>query len=479
MLAHGIRSYHRPTRLEEALSMAAQGMTPLAGGTRLFATDRELPNVLDLWGLELDGLSLDDSDLVLGAITTLQDVLDSSTAWTATAGLLPEACRAHSASRMLRGMATVGGEAAHAAHDSEVAAALLALNAVFVVKRPAETLEIPAIRFLRDPREDLAGGGLLTSIFIPGAPGGAALERVAVLPSAPSLVTVAVALSLSGGKCSRARIAVSGLLGPPARVTEAEDRIELTAASDADVEECAQLVSRAVFRDDAHAPAEYRGRAARVLALRALRRAVAMARVGRPLQPPRAWRALRERVPAALPYFTSGRMDLTVNGAALHPDVEARTTLLDLLRRLGYWGVKHGCETGECGACAVLLDGRPVSTCLTLALRAAGRQVLTVEGLGTTERLHPIQSAFVDSGAIQCGYCTPAMELCAKALLDSVPDPSEAEARDALAGCLCRCTGYVKPVQAVLAAAGELARREQSAIGDPQAVTIADEDETA
>jgi putative selenate reductase molybdopterin-binding subunit len=178
-----------------------------------------------------------------------------------------------------------------------------------------------------------------------------------------------------------------------------------------------------------------------------------MARAGRPLAPPRPWRALPERVPTALPYFTSGRMDLTVNGTHLHPDVEARTTLLDLLRRLGYWGVKHGCETGECGACAVLIDGRPVNSCLTLAQRVAGRQVLTVEGLGTPERLHPVQAAFVDSGAIQCGYCTPAMELCAKALLDNVAEPSEAEVRDALAGCLCRCTGYVKPVQAVLQAA--------------------------
>jgi putative selenate reductase molybdopterin-binding subunit len=118
--------------------------------------------------------------------------------------------------------------------------------------------------------------------------------------------------------------------------------------------------------------------------------------------------------------------------------------------------VKHGCETGECGACAVLLDGRPVSACMTLALRAQGRSVLTVEGLGSAERLHPIQSAFVETGAIQCGFCTPAMELCAKSLLDAIPDPSEAEVRDALAGCLCRCTGYVKPVEAVLRAARQL-----------------------
>jgi aerobic-type carbon monoxide dehydrogenase small subunit (CoxS/CutS family) len=101
----------------------------------------------------------------------------------------------------------------------------------------------------------------------------------------------------------------------------------------------------------------------------------------------------------------------------------------------------------------VLLDGRPVCSCLTLALRAEGRHVETVEGLGTPDALHPVQQAFVDTGAIQCGYCTPAMELCAKALIDAVPKPTEADARDALAGCLCRCTGYVKPVEAVMRAA--------------------------
>jgi putative selenate reductase molybdopterin-binding subunit len=145
---------------------------------------------------------------------------------------------------------------------------------------------------------------------------------------------------------------------------------------------------------------------------------------------------------------------MTVNGQARRPEAEARTTLLDLLRREGFWGVKHGCETGECGACTVLLDGRPIVSCLTLAVRAQGRAVQTVEGLGTPDALHPVQQAFVDTGAVQCGYCTPAMELCAKALLDAVPDPTDAEIRDALSGCLCRCTGYVKPVEAVRRAAG-------------------------
>jgi aerobic-type carbon monoxide dehydrogenase small subunit (CoxS/CutS family)/CO/xanthine dehydrogenase FAD-binding subunit len=458
MLARGIRSYHRPGRIDEALRLAAQGVTPLAGGTRLLAREADVPNVLDLAALDLAGVRVEDGDLVLGALVTLQDVIDSPLSWGATAGLLPLACRSHSASPLIRGMATLGGEAIHAAPDSDVAAALLALNAVFVVAGPEEPLEIPALRFLKGAREDLAGGGLLTSIVVPGAPDGAALERVAVLPSAPSLFSVAAAVAFSGETVGRARLAFTGLSGPPARVPEAETRLEGGAGDEASLERCVdQALKRLSFRDDAHAPAAYRRRVARPMTLRALRLALARARARKPGEAPRPRAPRPHHTPTpTLPYFTSGRIDVNVNGDARRPSAEARTTLLELLRREGYWGVKHGCETGECGACAVLLDGRPVSACMTLALRAQGRSVLTVEGLGSAERLHPIQSAFVETGAIQCGFCTPAMELCAKSLLDAIPDPSEAEVRDALAGCLCRCTGYVKPVEAVLRAARQL-----------------------
>src|SRR5262249_6747034 len=241
----------------------------------------------------------------------------------------------------------------------------------------------------------------------------------------------------------------------PARVLEAESRLEGTAADSQALERCVeQVVVRAPFRSDAHASAAYRKDVAATLTLRALRRALDRARTHEPLVVPRARPAPARRAPTtSLPYFTSGRVELTVNGTIVRTDAEARTTLLELLRGLGYRGTKHGCETGECGACVVLLDGRPVNSCLTLALRAHGRSVQTIEGLGTPDALDPVQAAFVESGAIQCGYCTPAMELCARALLDAFAEPSEEEVRDALAGCLCRCTGYVKPVQAVLKAA--------------------------
>jgi aerobic-type carbon monoxide dehydrogenase small subunit (CoxS/CutS family)/CO/xanthine dehydrogenase FAD-binding subunit len=454
MLARGIRSYHRPTRLEEALNLARQGVVPLAGGTRLFATLRDVPNVLDLAALGLAKVELVDGDLRLGAMVTLQDLIESPAVHAATAGLLPAAARAHSASRMIRGMATVGGEAVHGAHDSEVVAALLALNAIFEVALPTGPLESPALRFLRDPAEDLGKGGLLTSLMIPGVPEGTALERVAVLPSAPALVAVAVTISFAGEKCARARIAITGLRTRPARIPEAEARVEGSTGDAAALQRCLeQIAMRAPFRDDAHAPASYRKEVALVLARRGLERAIAQARGAPKPAPPRPRPPLPPRRPTELPYFTSGMVEVWINGERRKAGAEARTTLLDLLRAEGLHGVKHGCETGECGACTVLVDGRPVCSCLTLALRAEGRHVDTIEGMGTPDALHPVQQAFVDTGAVQCGYCTPAMALCAKALLDAVPRPTEEEARDALAGCLCRCTGYVKPVEAVLRAA--------------------------
>ncbi len=154
------------------MDLAARGAIPLAGGTRLLATSREVPNVLDLFALGLGGIGIEEGDLVLGATTTLQETIDSPLAYDATGNLLPAACRAQSASRAIRTMATLGGESVHGAHDSEVVAALLALNAVYVVAHPKEVRESPALRFLRDPAGDLDGGGLVQTIIIPGAPWG-------------------------------------------------------------------------------------------------------------------------------------------------------------------------------------------------------------------------------------------------------------------------------------------------------------------
>ena len=150
------------------------------------------------------------------------------------------------------------------------------------------------------------------------------------------------------------------------------------------------------------------------------------------------------------------KITLTINGFRREVEIAPDEKLLDLLRREGYLGVKEGCGRGECGACTVILDGRAVKSCITFAAQVDGRSVVTVEGIGRPGRLHPIQEAILDHGAVQCGYCTAGIICSAKALLDKNPDPSEEEVRQAIKGNLCRCTGYEKYVAAILDAAGRI-----------------------
>ncbi len=149
-------------------------------------------------------------------------------------------------------------------------------------------------------------------------------------------------------------------------------------------------------------------------------------------------------------------LHLRVNSQDYEVYVPVHKTLLEVLREdLNLTGTKHGCELGECGACTVLVDGEPVLSCLTLPIELQGREITTVEGLANSGRLHPLQEAFAELGAAQCGYCTPGMLMTAKALLAQNPNPSREEIRDALAGNLCRCTGYNKIYEAVEHAASK------------------------
>ncbi len=147
---------------------------------------------------------------------------------------------------------------------------------------------------------------------------------------------------------------------------------------------------------------------------------------------------------------------LTLNGAARRLDVEDQVLLIEMIRSLGLVGTKLSCDIQVCGACTVLLDGRPVSSCTTLAIEADGRSVETIEGLAEGTTLHPLQEAFIDEFAFQCGYCTPGMLISAKALLAARADPDAAEVRHWMEGNICRCTGYQTIVDAVLAAAQKM-----------------------
>jgi len=147
---------------------------------------------------------------------------------------------------------------------------------------------------------------------------------------------------------------------------------------------------------------------------------------------------------------TKKTITVTVNGAEHTLDIPPDRMLLDMLREdLGFTGTKRGCGNGECGACSVLMDGKLLNSCLIPALKANGSEILTVEGLAEGDKLHPIQRAFLEKGAVQCGFCTPGMLLAAKSLLDENPNPSIDEIKLAISGNLCRCTGYIKIIEAI------------------------------
>ncbi len=150
-------------------------------------------------------------------------------------------------------------------------------------------------------------------------------------------------------------------------------------------------------------------------------------------------------------------ISFTVNGNSVETEAPAHTSLLYLLRDLGFTEVKNGCEAGDCGACTILLDGVAVNACCALGVQANGQEITTVKGIGTVENLHPIQEKFIEHGGIQCGFCTPGMIVAAKALLDANPKPTRDEIKVGIAGNLCRCTGYVKIIDSIEAAAAVMA----------------------
>ncbi len=154
---------------------------------------------------------------------------------------------------------------------------------------------------------------------------------------------------------------------------------------------------------------------------------------------------------------------LNVNRVNYKIEVEPQRTLVEVLREtLGLTGTKKSCNEGECGACTVLMDRKPVASCLVLAVDAQGKEILTIEGLSEGEKLHPVQEAFLKHGAIQCGFCTPGMVMSAKALLDENPSPTPAEVRRAISGNLCRCTGYQQIVDSILAASSAMPPRREA-----------------
>ncbi|HMN28222.1 MAG TPA: 2Fe-2S iron-sulfur cluster-binding protein, partial [Caldilineaceae bacterium] len=274
-----------------------------------------------------------------------------------------------------------------------------------------------------------------------------------------SVLNVAVVVHYRGGAerlVKEARISLGAVAPTVIRAKPAEAVLQGKPLNEAAILESARLAAQSTTPiDDIRGSADYRRAMAETLVARALQQiASGQSRAGWPVRPVLLWGVTDGKWPVATPSpFTIHNSPFTiVNGQPL--TLAGGKTLLDSLRGAGLVGVKEGCAEGECGACTVFLDGMAIMACVTPAERAVGSEVVTVEGLRQGEPLHRVQEALVQSGGVQCGYCTPGFVMSAAKLLEERPHPTRAEAEEALTGNLCRCTGYRKILDAVVAAGG-------------------------
>jgi xanthine dehydrogenase iron-sulfur cluster and FAD-binding subunit A len=422
----------------------------------------------------LDSLEIDGGGLLhIGPMTALRSVELSPLVrdgWP----LLWDATR-QIASVQVKTTGTLVGNLCVATPASDIAPALCALGGVVHLVGPggAQTVAIEDF-FVPDCCSILAPDQIVAEITVPPLrPGaGAAFKKLAHTKACIAKVNVAALVERQGDVCRAARIALGAVASTTVRARAAEDLLEGAAVTPDLLASAATLALEAASPiSDLRSTAEYRRDMVGVLTRRALtqawERSGSLAGVSGQ-DGPATPAQVQEAGTAARPEATSRKEATTfiVNGRKYEESVPANMTLLELLRdHLGLTGTKRGCSaSGNCGACTVLIDGKPTLSCLTLARTVRGRQILTVEGLSRQGRLHPLQRAFLDVGAVQCGFCTPGMLLSAKALLDVNPSPTRDEVRQALAGNLCRCTGYVKILDAVLAAAA-VVRSEEGAQG--------------
>ncbi len=460
-----VRSYRIPTSLDEALELLSDDSAALVAGAtmRPFKLPPRVKTLVDVTRCGLEGLRVEGQLFRVGATTRAAELAAREELDGLGTGVLREAAAAV-APLAVRNQATVGGNLVGLLSWSDLPVALLALKARVTAARAGGKERVLSVEELlaQHPRKVLAPGEVVTSVDVerpPARTGGAFLKEAATSVDV-AWVDVAAVLTVRDGVCREARIAVGAVRPRPFRAEAAEAALSGVELS----EEACAAAGRAAAEEahvgaDLRASPEYRRRLVGVLVKRAVRTAWRRATGEETYAAPR--RTLPDPWTTEAPGEGAGRiLSVVVDGRPRRFHVGATDTLLDVLRRNGFVAVKHGCDTGYCGSCSVLVDGRLLNACLVLAPHVEGCSLTTGAGLGTAAAPHPLQRAFVATGAVQCGFCTPGMLLAAKALLDQVPDPTGEEVREALDGNLCRCTGYVKPLEAVHKAAVELRRGE-------------------
>ena len=438
------------------VELAGHGGAGASAGVGLIDLTR-IPGLADIWE--------EDGALHLGPLVTHNQCVRSRTV-VEGAFALARACWEVGAPQ-IRNRATIAGNLVTASPANDSIVPLMALDASVRLESAARgSRTLPLKSFFRGVRQvDLADDEMLTRVTVPlqdAARRGNFIKLGLRRAQAISILSVAGSVGCEGGEdwdsaaVTHAAVALGAVAPTVVRATEAEEFLVGRRLTEETVVEAARLAAtRARPIDDLRGSADYRAAMVETLVARLLRQL----RDGRERDgwldtPVTLWGDTEGRWPVSTGPTGPGAA-ATVNGRAV--ELEGGMTLLDSLRAAGFVGVKEGCAEGECGACTVYLDGMAVMACLVPAERAAGSEVVTVEGLAgssadSTELLHSVQQALIESGGVQCGYCTPGIVMSAAALLDERSNPNRLEAQEALTGNLCRCTGYRKILDAVVAA---------------------------